>query len=237
MIVTIMQPAYLPWLGFFDRIRRSDLCISLDHVQIDRNSRTKFANRNKVRTAQGWTWLTVPIRTGGRYGNLPLDVIEIDSGQDWAVKHWKTIEGSYRRARFFAAWQARLAPIYADPPNRLLPLCRRLTGELLQGLGITTRVVSSLDLACRDAKDLLILNLCREVGATTYLSGPFGRDYLDRGAFRAAGIELLFHDYRHPTYTQAFPGFEPYMSAIDLAFTHGPDSLGILATDGGLAEE
>lgn len=237
MIVTILQPAYLPWLGYFDRIRRSDLCISLDHVQIDRNSRTKFANRNKVRTAQGWTWLTVPIRSGGRYGDMPLDAIDIDSGQDWAAKHWKTIEGSYRRAPFFAQWQPLLAPVYADPPGQLLPLCRRLTGELLRGFGITTPVVSSLDLVCRDAKDLLILNLCREVGASTYLSGPFGRDYLDRAAFRAAGIELLFHDYRHPTYTQAFPGFEPYMSAIDLALTHGPDSLGILATDGGLAQE
>ena len=83
-------------------------------------------------------------------------------------------------------------------------------------------------MAVNGEKDELILNLCKEVGATTYVSGPFGRDYLDAAAFVDAGIQLVFHGFRNPKYTQAFPGFEPFMSVVDLIFNHGPQSRRIL---------
>jgi hypothetical protein len=105
---------------------------------------------------------------------------------------------------------------------------RHLTGYLLTSLGIGTRILYSSDLPVREKKQELILGLCRHVGATTYISGALGRNYLDPALFKSAGIELLYQDYRHPVYAQCHPGFESHLSAIDLLFNHGSDSKIIL---------
>jgi len=223
-----MQPAYLPWLGYFHRIAMSDLHISLDHVQIDRNSKTKFANRNKIRTQQGWCWLTVPIKTKGRQGDLAIDQLEIAADTDWAAKHWQTLKQNYARAPFFVQHAPFFEAIYARHWDRLVDLTGAITDYLLLALGIRTPALKSSEMGVAGVKDELILNLCKAVNASTYLSGPFGRDYLDARTFESAGIRLLFHDYQHPLYQQAYPGFEPYMSAVDLLFNLGPESLRVI---------
>jgi len=111
MIVTIMQPAYLPWLGYFHRIALADLFIVLDHVHIDRNSKTGFAHRNKMRTKESCSWLTVPLKTKGKHGQLILNELET-AEQDFRVKHWGTIRHNYSKAPFFAAHAAELQAIY-----------------------------------------------------------------------------------------------------------------------------
>ena len=194
MIVTIMQPAYLPWLGYFHRAHLADLHIVLDHVAIDLNSKTKFANRNRIRTAQGWTWLTVPLKTKGHHGELMLDTLAVGDDDRWRSKHHQALRLNYARAPHFAEHQAYFANFYEQPWERLNDLCRELTGYLMRAIGVTTPVVHSSTLPVRSHKDALILDLCREVGATTYLYGPFGRDYLDPAAFAEAGIALDFPD-------------------------------------------
>src|SRR5438477_413092 len=124
MVVTIMQPAYLPWLGYFDRIARSDLCIVLDHVQFEKNS---FTNRNKLRIAKGWTWLTVPLRTSGRFGSLAINALETSPRPDWRRKHWDTIRFNYAKAPYFKAHAAYLEGAYAQEWPYLCPLLRELT--------------------------------------------------------------------------------------------------------------
>ncbi len=225
MIVSINQPAYLPWLGYFDRIAKSDIYILLDHVQFEKNS---MANRNKVRTPPGWVWLTVPIRTKGRFGNLGINNLEINSELPWARKHWKTIHCNYARATYFEQYATFFQELYTDTWEQLDPLMSEITKYLLSEFEITTQLVKSSSLDPQYTKSDLVLELCRKVEANIYLSGPFGRQYLDRGAFERAGIELRFHDYPHPEYRQAFDGFEPYMSAIDLLFNHGSKSRDIL---------
>lgn len=226
--LAILQPAYLPWLGFLERIRLADEVVVLDHVRIDRNSKTKFANRNRVRCAQGWSWLTVPIRTRGREAELALGQIEIEEDTRWREKHWATIEQNYRRAPFFADYAAELQAIYARPWTHLVPLCSAVTGVLLRAFEIDTPLHSSSAMESRSAKSELILDLCRESHATRYLSGPFGRDYLDLAAFERAGITVDFHEYVHPVYEQCYPGFEPYMCAFDLLFQAGPQARNVL---------
>jgi len=224
VIVSINQPAYMPWLGYFHRIAVSDLHITLDHVQFEKNS---FTNRNKVRTATGWSWLTVPVRTGGRFGQLTIEKVEI-ADQGWRRKHWDTIRFAYAKAPFFAVYRDLFEDLFAREWPLLAPLAEATTAPLCDALRIATRRISSAELAVAGAKGEFVLNLCRAVGATTYLSGPLGRGYLDPAAFQRAGIALLFHDYRHPQYRQAFPGFEPFMAAADLLFNHGPESTLIL---------
>jgi hypothetical protein len=221
MIVSINQPAYLPWLGYFDRIAASDLHIVLDHVQFEKNS---FVNRNKVRTAKGWTWLTVPVETSGRFGALAIDKLRIAGDPRWARKHWLTIEQSYAAAPHFAAHRAVMADLYARPWERLIDLVEAINASLLEAFAIAVPRVRSSTLAPAASKSDLVLELCRRAGATTYLSGPLGRDYLDMASFAAAGIAVVFHDYRHPVYAQAHPGFEPGMAAIDLLFMQGSEA-------------
>lgn len=224
MIVSINQPAYLPWLGYFHRIAVSDLHIVLDHVQFEKNS---FSNRNKVRTAAGWAWLTVPLHTKGRFGNLALDSIAI-ADTPWAHKHWQTLRHNYSRAGFFAAHAGAFEAAYATPPSRLADLTREMTRYQLDALGIRTPLLFSSEMNVPGRKDELVLNLCQAVGATIYISGPLGRSYLRPERFADAGIRVVYHDYRHPIYPQAYPGFEPCMAAIDLLFNCGPESRQIL---------
>lgn len=226
MIVSINQPAYLPWLGYFDRIHRSDLHIVLDHVQFEKNS---FVNRNRIRTAQGSTWLTVPVRTGGRFHDLAIESLEI-ADDNWRRKHWASIRQAYAKAPFFARHAEWLEPIYQRQWDRLAPLMAELNAGVLRALGIVTPLLRSSEMAPTASKSDLVLELCRKAGAAAYLSGPLGRDYLDMASFQAAGIDVLFHDYSHPRYGQQHPGFESYMSIIDLLFMHGPDSLGTLSS-------
>lgn len=220
MIVSINQPAYLPWLGYFHRIASSDLHIVLDHVQFEKNS---FTNRNKIRLKDGWQWLTVPVLTKGRFGDLAIRELCIDGQTRWAAKHWIALQQHYRKAPHFARYEAPLAAIYAQPWERLDGLMRALTGLMLEAFGITTPLRYSSEMQPAGAKDELVLNLCRAAGATQYLSGPLGRNYLREEIFVSAGIRVVYHDYQHPAYAQTYPGFEAGMTALDLLFNSGPE--------------
>lgn len=227
MIVSINQPAYLPWLGYFDRVARSDLHIVLDNVQLEHRTKTAFTNRNRVRTKEGWGWLTVPVKTAGLDQPL-INAVEIDNTRSWAQKHWRTLLQAYAHAPHFAQHRAFFESYYRHPWVRLDDLLRQGTAYLLDALGIATPVLYSSEMGVEGCKSELILNLCQEAGATHYLSGPFGRGYLDMEAFERAGISIDYHDYVHPRYPQAHPGFEPYMSVVDLMFNCGEESLDVL---------
>ncbi len=224
MIVSINQPAYLPWLGYFERIAASDLHIVLDTVQFERNS---FTNRNKVRTATGWSWLTVPVNLKGHLSGLAIADVAI-ADDHWRRKHWGTIQQSYRHAPHFAEHAGFFEQVYARPWRRLVDLLDTTTRYLLRAFAITTEIRDARSLGVEGRKSDLVLNLCRRVGATRYLSGALGRDYLDEASFRAAGIDVDYQNYAHPRYAQVHPDFEPYMSAIDLLFNAGPGARDIL---------
>jgi len=228
VIVSINQPGYLPWLGYFDRIARSDLHIVLDHVQFEKNS---FTNRNKIRSGSGWTWLTVPVRTKGKFNDLPINGIAIDKTRPWARKHRDSLRLEYSKAPYFERYWSWLEAQYERSWECLGGLLRELNDFLLRELNVDTKLIYSSDLGVAGRKDDLVLNLCSEVGATTYLSGPLGRDYLHPYRFREAGIALEFHDYVHPRYGQIHKDFLPNMSVIDLLLNQGPKAGEIMYDD------
>jgi hypothetical protein len=228
MIVSIAQPAYLPWLGYFDRVVKSDLAVVLDSVQIERKTKTAFSNRNRIRTSSGWSWLSIPLATAG-LGQPLIRNVKVDNTLPWKAKHWKSLCHSYSRAKYFKEYSNWLEGFYQSDLLLLTDVLSRSTEYLMQSLGIETQMVSSSRLNVPGSKSELVLNICKAVGATVYLSGPFGRDYLDVASFRESGIELKFHDYIHPVYIQAYPGFASHLSIVDLLFNYGPNSLGILS--------
>ncbi len=228
MIVSINQPAYLPWLAYFHRIAASDLHIVLDHVQFEKNS---YTNRNKVRMKKGWCWLTVPVKTTGKFPNLYISRLEIANQSDWTKRHWATLKLNYGKAPYFTQHAPFLEKVYTQRWDYLADLMREITNYLLDAFGIKTRLLYSSNMNTGGQKDELVLNLCKAVGANVYLSGPLGRNYLREQAFEASGIKVVYHSYVHPVYPQVYPGFEPGMSAIDLLLNHGPNSLQILMRD------
>ena len=227
MIVSISQPAYLPWLGYIERIAISDLHIVLDHVQLEKRS---FTSRNKVRTAHGWKWLSVPIRITGPSHSLCINQAEIAKESDWRKDHKMTIQSAYGKAPYFPQYNSFIDQFYAKDWTMLSDVCSEMTSFLLAELNVKTPIKFSSQMGITSVKNKLILDLCKEVGCTKYISGPFGRDYLSVQDFEANNIELLFHDYVHPQYKQCFEPFEPNMSVIDLLFNHGNRSLEILKT-------
>jgi len=225
VIVSINQPAYLPWLGYFHRIAVSDVHVVLDHVQFEKNS---FVNRNRIRTPQGSMLLTVPVQTSGRFGALPINEIEIAATPAWARKHRESLRANYARAAHFAEHEAFFRDVYARDWKRLLPLLDHTTDYLLRSLGIGTRLVRSAGLGVPSRKSDLVVDICERLGATVYFSGALGRRYLDKDAFRRKDIRVIYQDYEHPTYSQVFDGFESNLSVVDLLMAHGPASLEIL---------
>lgn len=233
MIVSINQPAYLPWLGYFHRIAVSDHHVVLDHVQFEKNS---FVNRNKVRTREGWCWLTVPLKTSGRFGDLAIRDLELADDDRWRKKHWDTLTANYRRAPHFAEHAQFFEALYKTPDTRFNDLLRRMLIYLCNALGITTPLSFSSEMLVEGKKDELVLALCRTLGATTYYSGALGRQYLREPLFQEAGIRVAYQDYAHPTYPQITPEFLPYMGVVDLLFNCGPRSLSIVMS-GNLSRE
>lgn len=211
MILSIHQPAYLPWLGYFDRIAASDAFVVLDTVQLEKNS---FTNRNRIKTANGPVWLTVPVFQKGHMSK-PLREIEIDETRDWRRKHVLAIAQSYARARRFPERFARLSTLIERQEHNLTDLCVTQLAFWLGELGIKTPVVRASDLDVEGTKSDLVLGICQKLKAGTYISGPLGRGYLDEAAFARAGIRLIYHDYAHPTYPQLHGEFMPLLSVVD----------------------
>lgn len=226
MKLSINQPAFLPWLGYFHRVAISDLHIVLDHVQFEKNSVT---NRNKIRTHDDTAWLTVPVNTSGRFGNNPINKIEITNTGNWQRKITETIKQFYKKAPFFKSYFPFLEETILNRRWLFLnDLIKDTNDYFFKELQINTPVKYSSEMKVEGVKSDLVLNLCKEVNCETYISGPFGRTYLDTQKFIDSRINVIYHDYRHPNYSQVQSGFIPNLSIIDLLFNHGKEAKNIL---------
>ena len=212
MILSIHQPAYLPWLGYFDKLMRSDVFVFLDTVQYEKNS---FINRNRIKTPQGMLWLTVPVKTRGHIAST-LQQTEIDNSQHWRAKHLKSICLNYRAAPRFEYCYARLEALYAQEETLLADLCFRQLQFWLKEFGVDKELVRASSLPVASRKSDLVFDLCQYFGADHYISGALGARYLEDDKFRQADIQIEYQDYRHPVYPQLHGEFMPNMGIVDL---------------------
>ncbi|MGR3301366.1 MAG: WbqC family protein [Candidatus Scalindua sp.] len=218
--VTIHQPNYLPWLGFFGKIKKSECFVILDNVGYNRKG---IAHRNKIRVADGWTWLTLPISKSPL--GTPINEITL-SNNTWQKKHWETIRGNYTRTDYFNTYGDFFENLYQENHEYLWQINEKIIFYMLNCFGIDVEVVraSSLKRKPESKKTDLLIEILKEVGAETYIAGSSGRNYLEREKFKDCGINLEFCEFTHPVYKQRYPGFEPGMAAIDLLFNLGEKS-------------
>jgi len=223
MIIAAHQPQYLPWLGFFDKIDFSDAFVLLDTVQFKKN---EWQHRNRIKTARGWQWLSVPVRHS--FGQI-ISEIQIDNRQLWQHKHIQSIAQNYCKAPFFSEYYPALEALLLRKWEYLSELNISLIQLLCEQLGIETPCYTASKLGdFSPDPDLRLIEIASGLGGHTYLAGAGGREYMRLNMFQEAGIEVVFQEYQHPEYNQLRGDFLSHLSVIDLLFNCGPESRRIL---------
>jgi len=218
--VALLQSNYLPWKGYFDIVGMADVFVFHDDL---RYTEQDWRNRNRIKTSGGTKWLTVPCSP---QEHRTIDEVTLRD-HTWQRKHWRRIEASYRRAPFFDRYAAFFEDVYLKRRwENLSELNRYLIAHICREyLGIQTVFDDTRRYGLVERKAARVMELLERVGATEYLSGPAGKDYLDEREFERRGIALTWMDYAgYPEYEQLYPPFEHHVSIIDLLFSTGPDA-------------
>ena len=223
----ISQPTFLPWLGWFDLADQADWVVLFDTAQFSKQS---WQQRNKIRTARGLEYLTVPVKTSGRLGQKILDT-EI-SGLDFEKRFKNILTHNYLLAPFFK-------PVMSDVERKLPTLMKsRKLSVLNEGfikfcfewLNISTRLIRASDLNINGRRGEYLANICERFNCKDYISTEGAEEYLkeDYNFFSQREISILIHKYEHPIYEQLSEPFIPYASAIDLIMMYGGKSKDVM---------
>jgi hypothetical protein len=219
--ICIIQSCYIPWKGFFDLIGRCDEYVIFDSAQYVKRH---WHNRNRIKTANGVEWLTIPVVTKGRFDQA-IDEVMIE--KPWADKHWRALELAYGRAPFFKQFAPTVKAWYesAEKLARLSDVNALFLISIAGLLGLGTRIVSDAAYPVQGDKTERLLAICQAARADRYLSGPSAKSYFDESLFASAGITPEWMSYDgYPEYPQLHGDFEHAVSVLDLLFNTGPEA-------------
>ena len=221
-MISIRQPGYFPYLGFFKKIQFCDIFVYLDDVQYERGD---WDNRNKIKTSDGSMRLTVPVynKSGQK-----LNEVQISYDTNWNIKHIKAIELNYQKTPYFSNYWDPIKKILEKKWSKLIDLNLALIEFINQELNITTKIIRSSNLKIDSVSSQRLVDICKKLDSTTYLSGEMGVDYLDEEIFQKENIKVIYEKFEHPTYSQNHGSFIPNLSIIDLLFNEGEKSKDIL---------
>jgi len=221
--IGILQPGYIPWLGFFEQVYRSDVFVIYDDVQYDKNG---WRNRNRIKCPQGIQWLTVPVKLRGL--DTPINEVLIVPG-NWQRKHLATIKHCYKKSPYFEEVFPILENILSNEWQYLIELDMEIIDAVHDYLGQHRHIVRSSTLGIKeDDPTRRLVNICRHLNADVFYEGASGKNYLVEDEFIKNGIKLQFQDYRYTPYPQLFDAFVDKLSIIDLLFNCGKKSLQII---------
>jgi hypothetical protein len=221
-MISIRQPGYFPYIGFFKKIQSCNIFVYLDDVQYERGD---WDNRNKIKTSNGSMWLTVPVynKSGQK-----LNEVQISYDTNWNIKHIKAIELNYQKTLYFSNYWDSLKNILEKKWSKLIELNLALIEYVNQALDINTQTIRSSDLKINSVGSQRLMDICKKLKGSTYLSGEMGKDYLDEKIFHKENIKVIYEKFQHPTYSQIHGSFIPNLSILDLLFNEGEKSKDIL---------
>lgn len=217
----IVQSNYIPWRGYFDLINSVDEFILYDDMQYTRRD---WRNRNTIKSAHGPIWLTIPVQVKGKYLQKIRHTVVADD--KWSREHWSAIVHNYSRAAYFSEYRDLFQDLYRGSHEKFLSqINSHFISAICRILGIRTTISSSMDYDLTGGRTERLINLCKQTGASNYLTGPAAKAYLDEELFAREGITVSYIDYAgYPEYGQLYPPFEPRVSIIDLIFNHGSNA-------------
>jgi hypothetical protein len=198
-----------------------DAFILLDDVQYTKRD---WRNRNRLKTPQGATWLSIPVAVKGKYVQSIAETQVSDAG--WNAEHWKRIRHWYARAPHYSEGADWLEELYLGCSETYLSRINlRFLAGICARMGIDTPITWSMDYPHATEKNQQLIDLCKAVGGTHYLSGPSAQGYVDEAAFAEAGIAVEWMDYSgYAEHRQMHPPFDHYVSILDLILNEGPDA-------------
>ena len=216
MKASIIQSNYLPWKGYFDIINEVDIFVFLEDVQYTTRD---WRNRNKIKTAGGIKWISVPV-IGGIHQNIYE--VKIDYSGNWSEVHKKMIHHSYAKAEFYNCYKDEIFGIYTNKFQTLSELNINSIIKISKLLDIETEFVNSKNICSKGNKDDKLIEICQSVGADKYLSGPLAKNYIVDEKFEKAGITLEYQNYSgYLEYPQLWGDFNHFVSIIDVIFNCG----------------
>lgn len=225
-IVSVHQPNFIPWIGYFNKIMKSDVFVVLDNVQIPRG--TSVANKNKIISKQGVLELVVPISHPKGNNRISTYREVFFSEKNWYIKSLRTLESVYQKAPFYND----IIPFIkaAFEKNDLCEMNVFFISELCKQLNIKTEIVLMSNLKnIEGSKTELIISICKKMNATAYLSGKGAASYNDPLEYDKNGIELIYQEYSPVVYKQINSNnFVGNLSIIDALFNLGFDGTRLL---------
>lgn len=224
LIISIQQPEFLPWIGFFNKVVNVDEVVILDNVQFKKRY---FENRIKIRNYSSWQWITVPVKTKGKYLQK-ISEVEIDNTKNWQENCLRTIELNYKKAPYFSRYFPAIEKLFKKRKKGLSEFNIDAIKALCKLLGLEANFYLASNLKTKGSGSQLILDICKRMKTKGYLSGKFGRDYLAEKDFRNNSVEVFYQNFKHPEYIQFHGKFIEGLSVIDLLFNEGDKSLQII---------
>ena len=214
----IHQPDFAPWLGFFERLARSDVFVVLDHVQYVRRG---WHNRDRIEVGGREAWLSVPVISIGKYDQA-IGATEINNAMDWRRKHLATLKGNYSQAAFFSQYIDALTSIYSVEHSNLADFNMALIMWAFSLMEINVELSFSSSLQLAGNKDDMLINCCEKLGATRYVTGTGARAYLQEPLFTKHGIEVVWQNWQEPVYDRGAGPKRHGLSFLDALFHTGP---------------
>lgn len=227
MKIAIHQPQYFPYAGFFHKLSLVDAFVIMDDVQYDK----RFTNRNKIIAPNGWIWITVPINKEHKF--RPNSEVEINNDMPWKELHWKNIHHMYANAKFFHLYEDYFKTIYQKEWKMLFDLDLETIKQTIKFLGLKTKIIKGSEIKVEGESTQRLVNICKSIGADTYVSGAGGKNYMDTKLFEKNNIKLEYQNYKCRTYSQHLAkSFVPDLSIIDTLANNGPDTLQLITNQG-----
>lgn len=224
--ILITQSNYIPWKGYFDNIAQSDVFVVYDDVQYTKRD---WRNRNKIKTSKGLEWLSIPVKVKGRF-HQQIDEAEV-SNTKWPQQHLTKLRQNYKDASAYEEVIDWIAELYSQAAEykRLTEINLLFLKEIMHFLDIECEIVMSSSMPQHDDSTTRLVQICRELGGTEYISGPSAKGYLREEDFNKAGINLRYVDYTgYPEYPQLNPPFEHGVSMLDVILNTGDQSASYL---------
>jgi hypothetical protein len=228
MKILITQPTFLPWIGYFDLIEKSDLIVFFDDVQFDKRS---WQQRNQIKTANGLEWLSIPVFTKGKRFQKIKDV-KINIDENFFSKVKTKVQLNYNKSKYYNTYYNDFIEILEKTlsTKNLLTINLKLIEFFIKTLRLKKKIILSSELNIKSSRSKKIIEICNYFNVKNYISTNGSLEYLknDFELFKTNQIKIFLHKYDHPQYNQSFSPFKPYASILDLIFNEGNNSLKIL---------